>query len=343
MESGIIFGIALIALGAFASGSFTIPFLKVKRWEWETYWMIFSVGAYIIFPLLSCFIFSSEFLYVFKAIPLKSLLWIFLLGMIYGVGNLSFGLSLRYLGLSLGYALSLGLMLAIGTLIPPLVDGRLTQIFETSQGSKLIIGVVVACVGIALVGYTGYLKDKKLQNNESQPEFNYTKGVLAALLVGVTGSAMSLGIEQGVPISEAMIDQGTNPLFAINPVLLVLLLGTMVTTIFWCLFQGKRNGSLNNYFKSESSATLAKNYLLCIIAGGIWFVQFFLYGMGKSQMGYFAFIAWGILMALTIAFASVWGLIRKEWKGANARLYILLATSLVIIVVSAFIIGASAA
>ena len=343
MNSTIILGITLIALGAFSSGSFAMPFDKVKSWKWETYWMIFSVAAYVLFPLISCFVFAPEYIEVFKGIPGKTILWVFFLGAVYGIGNLSFGLSLRYLGISLGYALSLGLMLAIGTLIPPMFDGRLTEMFTTTGGSKLIIGIVVAIVGISLVGYTGFLKDKQIgKGSDTTSEFNFTKGVFAAILVGITGSAMSLGIEQGIPISDMAVKMGTNPFFAVNPVLLIMLSGTLVTTIFWCGYQGWKNKSLKDYIKAEKPTTLISNYLLCTLAGGLWFVQFFLYGMGKSQMGKLSFIAWGILMALTIVFASVWGLIRKEWKGVTRKIYFLLALSLIVIIVASFIIGISA-
>ena len=345
MSVNIFLGITLIALGAFSSGSFAIPFRKVKTWLWESYWLIFSFAAYVVFPLISCVLFSPEYLQVFRDIPFTTLLWVFFLGAVYGIGNLSFGLSLRYLGISLGYALSLGLMLAIGTLVPPLIDGRLTEMLSTSGGDQLIMGIVVACVGIALVGYTGSLKDKirsRTGSQESIKEFNFTKGVFAAILVGLTGSAISLGIEQGIPISELAIEKGTNPLFAVNPVLLVLLSGTLVTTIFWCIYQGMKNKSLTDYYQSDKKSTLLSNYLLCFLAAFLWFVQFFMYGMGKSQMGEYAFTAWGILMALTIVFATVWGLIGKEWKGATLRIYLLLALSLSIIIVASFIIGNSA-
>ncbi|MCT4591388.1 MAG: hypothetical protein N4A71_26445 [Carboxylicivirga sp.] len=342
MNSSIILGITLIALGAFSSGSFAMPFDKVKGWKWETFWMVFSVAAYVIFPILSCLIFAPEYLQVFKSIPTKTIIWVFFLGSVYGIGNLSFGLSLRYLGLSLGYALALGLMLAIGTLIPPLIDGRLAELFTTDGGNKLILGIIIAIVGIALVAYTGFLKDKLSDKSESITEFNFTKGVLAAILVGITGSAMSLGIEQGTPISDMAIKQGTDPFFAVNPVLLILLSGTLVTTILWCGYQGFKNNSLKEYVKVEKRSILITNYLWCTLAGGLWFIQFFLYGMGKSQMGRLSFIAWGVLMALTIAFATVWGLIRKEWKGVTTKIYLLLAISLLVIILASFLIGMSA-
>ena len=346
MQLNIIFGILLIATGAFSSGSFAVPFGKIKGWGWETYWMIFSTGAYILFPLLACLVFAPDFIEIIGNTDIKTIIAVFLLGMVYGVGNLSFGLALRYLGLSLGYALSLGLMLAIGTLIPPVLDGRLELMLQKEGGMLLIWGVIVACVGIALSAWSGILKDKQVSESAKKVsigEFNLVKGILAAALVGVTGSAMSLGFERGLPIIEIAAARGVNTLFTMMPLLVVLFSGTFVTTIFWCGFLGNKNKTISNYVIAENSKVLVFNYLFGILAGLLWFSQFILYGMGKSKMGPFTFTSWGILMALTIVFATVWGLIRGEWKGTSGKVYFLMILSLVIIIVSSFMIGISGA
>lgn len=344
MSINIIFGILLIATGAFSSGSFAVPFGKIKGWQWETYWMVFSIGAYIIMPLIACLVFTPDFITIIRSTPRQIIIIVFVLGAVYGVGNLSFGLSLRYLGLSLGYALSLGLMLAIGTLIPPLIDGRLKVMIESSGGNLLLAGIAVAAVGIVFSAWAGIAKDKSVATEkklESIGEFNLTKGILAALLVGITGSAMALGFEQGLPISDVAEANGTNPLFSMMPVYLVFLLGTLVSTLVWCVFRGIQNKSVKNYVQAANSKTLVLNYGFGLLAGLLWFSQFIFYGMGKSKMGPFTFTSWGILMALTIGFASLWGLIRGEWKGAPARVYIVMALSLLILIAASFMIGIS--
>ena len=344
MSFRILSGILLIALGAFSSGSFAVPFGKIKGWGWESYWMVFSLGAYILFPLIACLVFSPYFIRIIQSTPSETVLAVFLLGAVYGIGNLSFGLALRYLGLSLGYSLSLGLMLAIGTLIPPMIDGRLQVMMQDSGGVLLILGVIVACIGIALSAWAGILKDKHVsaaKKQESIGEFNLVKGSMAAVLVGITGSAMSLGFEQGLPISDIAAKQGVDPLFTMMPLMVVLFSGTFITTLVWCLYLGTKNKSLKNYRMAESSKVLIWNYLFGLLAGLLWFSQFIVYGMGKSKMGPFTFTSWGILMALTIVFATVWGLFRNEWKGASRKVYVLMVVSLVVIIVSSFMIGIS--
>jgi L-rhamnose-H+ transport protein len=337
-------GFLLIAVGAFSSGSFAIPFGKIQGWKWESYWLIYSFGAYTIFPLIACLIFAPHFMTIYREVPSDILFRVFLLGAVYGIGNLSFGLSLRYLGISLGYSLSLGLMLAIGTLIPPLLDGRLSEMIERSGGTLLILGVLVACLGISLSGWAGFLKDRIISENDklkSITEFNLIKGLLAAVLVGITGSAMSLGFEQGIAVAQKAEIAGVNPLFSTMPVMLLLLSGTLVTTVIYCMWLGLRNRSLKNFIQNDSSTKLALNYIFAVLAGLLWFSQFILYGMGKSKMGNYTFTSWGILMALTIVFATLWGLYKKEWKGVPVKVYILMIISLLIIIASSFMIGIS--
>jgi L-rhamnose-H+ transport protein len=344
MNQSIFIGLLLIATGAFSAGSFAIPFVKIKGWNWESYWLIYCFGAYVLFPLTACLIFAPDFLHIYKEVLRGVLLKVFLLGAVYGIGNLSFGLALRYLGISLGYALSLGLMLAIGTLIPPVLDGRLKIMIESSGGNLLMLGVLVACSGIALSGWAGFLKGRMISDVEKQKsiaEFHFLKGLFAAILVGITGSAMSLGFEQGLPVAEYAEKAGVDPLFVTMPIMLLLLSGTFITTITWCIYLGVRNSSLQNYTRSASSSTLALNYFFALSAGFLWFIQFILFGMGKSKMGPFTFTSWGILMGLTIVFATLWGLYRKEWKGAPLKVYIIMIISLLIIITSAYIIGIS--
>lgn len=306
--------------------------------------MVYSIGAYLVFPLLACMIFAPGFITYFKNIPSAVLLKVFFLGVVYGVGNLSFGLSLRYLGISLGYALSLGLMLAIGTLIPPLIDGRLTEMIASSGGTLLILGVLVSCIGIFFSGWAGLMKDRIISDTEKKKnitEFSLGKGILAAILVGITGSAMSLGFEQGIPVVQFAEKAGVNPLFSMMPVMLLLLSGTLVTTIGWCVWLGIRNKSLNDYVRIDSSVNLSLNYSSSLLAGLLWFSQFILYSMGKSKMGHYTFTSWGVLMSLTIVFATIWGICKKEWKGVPIKIYFMMILSLLIIIVSSFMIGIS--
>lgn len=339
MTFELLFGIGLIAMGAFSSGSFSIPFGRTRNWAWENYWLIYSLFAYVIVPVVACSVFCPGFMNVLSRIPAQTLGWIFILGFIYGVCNLTFGLSLRYLGLSLGFSLSLGLMMILGTIIPPAIDGRLSVLLQQSGGTMLIAGLLIAAVGIALSGYAGYRKDKGA-GLEANPELDFKKGLLLVLFVGITGASQALGIEQGTEISSAIIASGVNPLFQTLPVFPILFGGSFLATALWCLFLSKRNNNLKAFMKTKEVGVLS-NYLYCALAGFLWFINFIFFGMGKSRMGEFSFTAWGIMMSLTIVFATLWGLYRGEWKATDTKTKAWMYAGLVVLVIASFVIGMS--
>jgi L-rhamnose-H+ transport protein len=323
------------------SGSFAIPFDKVRAWKWENYWLAYSLFGLVIVPFLLCLLFAPGFLNALREVPAGTLSTVFLLGALYGLSNLTFGLSLRYLGISLGYALSLGLMMAIGTILPPLLDGRLDKLFDGSGGILLLTGIATSLVGIGLSGYAGFLKSRQAGVAEGvNREFNLRKGLGAALFVGVTGSAAALGIEQGAPIARACMANGTPSLFQDSAVFLVLYGGAFVTTLIWCLYMSVKSRSLKNFAYSGGRFPWP-NYLWCALAGFLWYVNFVFFGMGKSGMGEYSFVAWGILMTMTIVFASLWGLYRGEWKNVSRKVRALMWTGLAVLVTASLLIGMS--
>jgi L-rhamnose-H+ transport protein len=341
MNLFIIYGILLITFGAFLSGSFSIPFDKVKNWKWENYWLVYSLFGYVVVPLIVCLFTVPDTTAILSRVSEKTITWVFLLGALYGIANITFGLSLRYLGLALGYALSLGLMMAIGTLVPPALDGRLAQLFAGNAGILLVSGIVISLTGIGISGYAGFLKSKQSSDNSGvNKEFNLKKGLAAALFVGIAGASAALGIEQGSPIAKLSVENGVNPLFQDSIVFFILYSGSFVSTLVWCLYQAIRNKSVKN-FVQFGSRTVWVNYLCCALAGLVWFINFVFFGMGKSKMGEFSFVAWGILMTMTIVCATLWGLYRKEWKGVSTKVYVLMWTGLIVLVGASFLIGIS--
>ncbi len=313
---------------------------KTKGWDWEHSWLAFSLFGYIVFPVILSFIFAPGFVEVLLAQESRTLLWILLLGMIYGVSNLAFGLGLKYLGFSLGYSISLGMMMAFGILIPPAVTGQLSEVLASSSGTMLTCGVLVAFVGVAVSSYAGYLKDKVVDLDKS--EFNFAKGIIAALTVGIAGAAQPLATEQGAEIYKQLVEVGVNPLFQTLPVYMIIYLGAFITTIFWCLYRAMCNGRGAAFVCSGvQKIPLRKNYILCSLAGFLWFINFLFYGMGKSRMGEFSFTAWGILMSLTIVCGTLWGVSRGEWKIVTQKNRVIMYVGLVILTVASFIIGVS--
>jgi len=336
-----ILGLFFHAIGGFASGSFLIPFKKVKDWAWESYWLISGIAAWIIMPWLIAFITVPGLLSLFSQTPNDTIFWCLLFGSLWGLGSITFGLSMRYLGFSLGFSITLGLCAALGTLVPPLFLGTFHLLLETKSGLTTLAGVFICLIGIGVCGWAGILKEKSQsteQKRETIKEFNFGKGILVALFSGTLSSCFAFGLSAGKPLADLAVSKGVPDLWQNNAVLILVLMGGFTTNILWCIVLNIRNKTSGDYTKDTGYQT--KNYFFASLAGIIWYLQFMFYGMGSTFMGKFDFASWTIHMAFVITFSNLWGLYFKEWKGSNQRIMTIIITGIIIVIFSTFFIGA---
>ena len=334
-------GVLLHAIGGLAAGSFYLPFKKIRKWSWESYWLVAGLFSWIIAPWVVGAIQVPRLLTVLAGAPPESLGWCFFFGMLWGVGGLTFGLTVRYLGLSLGYALALGFCAAFGTLIPPIFQGELFDIATEAAGLTTLIGVAVCLCGVAVCGVAGVAKEKGLpadKRQETIKEFNFFKGMWVAMFAGVMSACMAFAIAAGKPIAALAVEKGTADLWKNTPVFIVIFAGGFSVNCIWCVILNVKNRTGGDYLKAPD-ASLVLNYLLAASAGVIWYMQFMFYGMGTTKMGKYDFSSWTIHMAFIIVFSNVWGLMLREWKGAGKRACQLIALGLVILVLSTLVVG----
>ena len=366
-------------LGGLASGSFYVPFRGVKRWSWETYWLVGGIWSWIIAPWFLAGLLTRDLLAVLAEAPPKALFWSFFFGLLWGVGGLTFGLTMRFLGLSLGMAVALGLCAAFGTLVPPVFNGVFrSQILGTISGRVILVGVFVCLSGIAVAGLAGFYKERAMspqQQKAAIKEFNLKKGIGVATLSGVMSACFAYGLAAGAPIKIITLQHRTPTLWQGLPVLVVVLVGGFTTNFIWCLALNIRNKTGYQYFSAaprnyppavqeiivetaidapsrelvehipqpkkedQSSVPMLRNYLYCALAGITWYFQFFFYTMGETQMGKYGFSSWTLHMASIIIFSTLWGIGLKEWQGAGAAATCLLSLALLLLVGSTVIVG----
>jgi L-rhamnose-H+ transport protein len=334
--------IGMIAIGSLGAASFYVPFKKVKKWSWESYWISQGLAAWIIFPWIFVFLTvpDGKVGEIIHAVPMSSKLWAFFFGALWGVGGLTFGLSIRFLGVALGQSIALGFCAAFGTLIPPIVAGQ--DLLSTGSGLVMLLGVAVCIAGIAIIGYAGALKNRGLSDEErraSVKEFALKKGLLIAVFAGVMSAALSFAYEAGKPIDEASLQAGINPLFQSNLTLAFALIGGFLTNFIYCFYLNLKNRTIKDYV-SVSGGELFNNLFFTFLAGLLWFLQFHFFGMGKSQLSAgIAVFAWSILMALNISFSNIWGIILKEWKGVTPKTMVVLVIGIIVLILSTFVVN----
>jgi L-rhamnose-H+ transport protein len=243
-------------LGGLASGSFYVPYRGVKRWAWETFWLTGGFFSWIIAPWFFGLLMTKDLLAVLHETPGAVLFWTFFFGLLWGVGGLTFGLTMRYLGLSLGMAVVLGLCAAFGTLIPPIFRGEfMTQVVGTSSGRIILLGIFVCLLGIAAAGVAGIFKERAMSPEQQKvtiKEFDLKKGVGVAMLSGVMSACFAYGLAAGDPIKTLTMKHGTPDLWQGLPVLVVVLIGGFTTNFIWCLILNIRNQSGYQYFATTS-------------------------------------------------------------------------------------------
>jgi L-rhamnose-H+ transport protein len=335
-------GILLIAIGSLGAASFYVPFKKVKDWAWESYWIVQGLAAWILAPWIFALLTvpSGTLMDIIHESPSSAKWLAILFGALWGVGGLTFGLSIRYLGVALGQSIALGFCAAFGTLIPPIVAGE--NLFSTHAGILTLVGVAVCVAGIATIGYAGALKNKGLSEEQRKvavKEFALKKGILIAVLAGVMSACFNFGFKYGEPINETAARFGTNKLFLSNPTLIFILLGGFATNLVYCVYLNIKNGTGKDYF-SVPGRVFLNNLFFTFLAGFLWFLQFHFYGMGKSQLPpQMEVFAWSILMALNIAFSNIWGLFLKEWKGVSRMTLVILLIGIVVLILSTFVVN----
>lgn len=342
-----ILGIIYHSIGGFASGSFYMPFNKVKGWAWESYWIIGGLFSWLIVPPIAAYLTVPSFLEIIASTSSVVLYFTFLMGLLWGIGGLTYGLGVRYLGMSLGNSVTLGFCAAFGSIVPPVyyslnpTAGKVSfhDMMASPGGQLVLIGVLVCIVGIALSGWAGMLKEKDISEEESKKsvaEFSLVKGLIIAIISGILSSFMNFGIEAGKPMADVAVAHGHNPLFQNNVAYVVIFWGGLSTNLIWCTILSLKNKSYTDFVNPKSP--IAKNVLFSGLAGTTWFLQFFFYGMGESKLGNGA-SSWILHMSTIILTANMWGIVRHEWKGTSKKTKSTITLGIVVIIASVFLVG----
>jgi L-rhamnose-H+ transport protein len=332
-------------LGGLASASFYVPYRAVRKWSWEIYWLTGGIFSWLLAPWLFASIQTEDLLGVLGQADSSTIIWPIIFGMLWGFGGLTYGLTMRYLGLSLGMAVVLGLCTVFGTLIPPVFNGDFSaKLLETATGNITLLGLAITLAGIIVVAMAGARKDAALTSDQKAAavkEFDFRKGIWVAIFSGIMSSCFAFGLAAGEPIKALSAAAGTGPLWTGLPILCLVMFGGLLTNGIWCAYLVLKNRSGSEWFGGGAAvgAPLGMNLLLCAIAGTAWYFQFFFYTMGESQMGAYGYSSWTLHMASIIIFGTIWGFAFREWKDAAARVKATVWGGVGLLVLATVVIG----
>ena len=354
-----ILGIFFHFIGGFASGSFYMPYKKVKGWAWESYWIVGGIFSWLIVPPLAAYLTIPGFTEIIKQTSVSTLGITYFFGVLWGIGGLTYGLGVRYLGVSLGSSIILGLCMVFGAIIPsiyydifPKVDkDTFSMLVSAKWGITVLSGLALCVVGIIVAGKAGMMKEKQLSQSiatdphgmEIKSEYKFGLGMFVSIVSGVLSACFNFGLESGKPMAItaneiwklAHVGEG-NFLYQNNVTYVVILWGGLTTNFIWCMILNARNKTFTDY--TNKKTPLLSNYVFAALAGTTWFLQFFFYGMGESKLGNGA-SSWILHMAFIILVANMWGLILKEWKGVSKKTIGTITAGIVIIILSVLLVG----
>lgn len=354
----VILGIVYHFIGGFASGSFYIPYTKVKNWAWESYWIVGGLFSWLIVPPLAAYLTIPGFSEIISNTDGATIGFTYLFGVLWGIGGLTYGLGVRYLGVSLGSSIILGLTMVLGALIPSIYyqfaprprKDTFGMLVGTNWGLTVMAGLAVCIIGIILCGRAGSMKEKELQTTGVDPhgttaktEYKFGLGLLVAIISGVLSACFNFGIESGKSMAETANELWKNAhpgqgefLYQNNVTYIVILWGGLTTNFIWCMLLNARNKTFGDY--TNRKTPLLRNYIFSALAGTTWFLQFFFYGMGESKMGNGP-SSWILHMAFIILVANMWGIILREWKGVSAKTKTTIIAGIITIIIAVLLVG----
>jgi L-rhamnose-H+ transport protein len=353
-----ILGVIFHFLGGFASGSFYIPYKKVKGWAWESYWIVGGLFSWLIVPPLAAWLTIPNFSEIISQAGGAVIGYTFLFGILWGIGGLTYGLGVRYLGVSLGSSIILGLCMVFGSLIPSIyydifpAPGKDTfsALIGNTWGLTVLLGLAVCVAGIIICGKAGTRKEKELSKGGTDPhgvvaktEYKFGLGLLVSIISGVLSACFNFGLEAGKPMAEVANNlwKVANPgegefLYQNNVTYVVVLWGGLTTNFIWCMILNARNKTFGDY--TNKKTPLLSNYVFSALAGTTWFLQFFFYGMGESKLGNGP-SSWILHMAFIILTANAWGLALKEWAGVSKKTKTTVIIGIITIIASVLLVG----
>lgn len=337
----LIIGLSMLILGGISAGSSYVPLKGIKGWAWESLWAVQGIVAWLLLPLLLALLATPHLFAVLRRIPFSTLAVTYAFGFLWGVGGLAWGMAVRYIGLALGFTIATGFLSSLGTLVPIIASGRITEVLATPAGKITLVSVALSLVGIVVCGKAGMRRDKERQQGSAG--FQFKKGILIAFAAGVLGACFAFGISTGDPIRQQAIAAGASPVWAASPVFFVELLGGITVNLLYSVVMNRRNRTFSDYRRAGDAGTLRTNYAFSALIGVLWYLQFVFYGMAAFYMGPYSFTNWSIHMSFMVVASNLWGYYFKEWKGVSAATTRWNATGIIILVIAGIMMGVAGA
>jgi L-rhamnose-H+ transport protein len=316
-------GIILALVGGVLVGNCMLPLKKIRAWPWECTWLVFSFVSLLFVPCLIAYLTIPGWPGLYASISFSNLLPSALFGFGWGIAQVLFGISVVRLGMALAFTIIVGLGTVFGTLVPLVVLHN--SELATGNSRLLIAGCGLMIVGVALSGYAGKLREHP-QKEQTQ---GYMSGLSIAVISGVLSSMLNLSLAFGGPIAQTAAHRGVASATAVFAVWPVALAGGLVPNIAYTAYLLRKNRSWGMLMHSSADA------LLSLLMGLLWIGAVAIYGLSTRYLGRLGDSAgWAIYQITMVLTANAGGIVAGEWKSANRRALLVLASGVLILVLA---------
>jgi len=337
-EPNPLLGTAFHTVGAGSAALCYAPQRYLHKWSWQTYWLLQAAACWLILPWIFALLTIPELGAVLTEAPKDAMLKSYLLGVLYGIGGIAFGVAIRHIGYSLTYALAISISCVLGTLLPPLLAGKLGETLNTHAGLLVIGGVLLGGGAMIVTGFAGFRRERETTSDAGKTPFNARLGLPIVLLAGVLSAVFNFSLQAAAPVAEVAARHGAG-YFQGNVIYLFSNSGAFTTTLIYAGFLATRGKTWGEFFRTSDGTGLVRNYLLSFLTGLLWYLQFFFYGLGHVRMGRFEFSSWAIHMIILILLSCGFGVAIGEWKSAKKNTRLLVTASIALLLGAVGLIG----
>jgi len=329
-------GTGLHAIGGISAATCYLPGTKTRGWSWGTFWLVQALFAWVIMPLIIGWLTVPGFFRILIEAPLKPFWIAFILGAAYGFGGMSFGKAINHIGYSLTYTLAIGISAVLGTILPLMILGGIGSYFAKPGGGIVLFGMILSVIGVIICGWSGFKKESDLNSLAGQKtKFNMSIGLFLTVIAGILSGVFNLSLEFGQPVADIAAQHGAGN-YEGNAKMIISTSGCFAVNLIWFIVAGIRNGTLNEFIpkKDLMAKQFFMNWVWSALAGTLWCLQFFFYGLGHVKMGNFQFASWVLHMSMLIFFSYIVGVLMKEWKNVKRETYLVLIVGLIVLIAS---------
>lgn len=328
-------GFGLILLAAVGNGVFPLPLRIRRRYEVENTMMLAMGIATIVVPTIVIHVVLPDWMITLSNAGLPTVITVAALGLAWGFGSVTYGFGIAWLGLSVGFAIIMGIITAVGSMMPLL---RRWQTLPWEPRWVITMGVAICVVGVAVCGKAGVMRDRRTVSQTTDARSKFIPGLVLCILSGLLSAGFNLAFDFSEPIGREAAHMGISPLFATLPRWLPIFWGGYAAIFISMLVKMIKGGTYRRYI----GPGVGRDFALAISMGVIHFIIVTVYGMATVYLGgqFGTSIGYAVFVSSSIILANALGFLTGEWKDAPASAVRTLYAALAILIVAIIVLSA---